>query len=168
MPATKFRALENEPFSGLFAVSNSIGNFTRVPRQAEREGSEQTVVLQDFRRVFLADEHGGQSDDRLQFFAVEELYRLSQALCIWRSIEQCRGELTFVDPGNAFIGQSVDDELDVLVTLGVLGGEIGAVRLRTVVARRLLKAGISSRLAERLLRMTDTSHQVQQIGFGCL
>src|ERR1700733_8555839 len=74
--------------------------------QAERGGSEQTVLLQDFRRVFLADEHRGQCDDGFQLFAVQQLYRLSQALRTWRRIEECRGELAFVDPGNAFIGQS--------------------------------------------------------------
>ena len=101
-----------------------------------RPGLQQAVLLQDFVSVVLVDQHRRQRDDRLELLAVQQLDGLAQAFGAWRRIEERRRELALVDPGHAFVRQAVDadDELDVLVAAGVLGGEIGAVGHRIVVA----------------------------------
>ena len=100
-----------------------------APRAAGR-------LLQNVGGVVLVDEHRRQGDQRAGFFAVQELDRLSETLGAWRCVEEGRGQLPFVHPGDALVRKRVDadEELDVLVTSGVLRGEIGAVSHRIVVA----------------------------------
>jgi hypothetical protein len=64
--------------------------------------SEQTVLLQNLRSVFLGDEHGRQGDDGLQLFALQQLDRLPQALGAGGGVEEGGGELALADPGDAF------------------------------------------------------------------
>ena len=105
-----------------------------APFQSLR-GSEETVLLENVVGAVLVDQHGRQGDHRLELLPVEQLDRLSQPLRARRRIKERRREEALVDPSHPLVGQPVDaeDELDVLVAPGVLGGEIGAISHRIVV-----------------------------------
>jgi hypothetical protein len=66
------------------------------------KNSQQTVLLQNLRSVVLSDEHGRQGDDGLQFFALQQLDRLAQAIGAGGGVEEDGGELALADPGDAF------------------------------------------------------------------
>src|SRR5580698_10817591 len=111
---------------------------SRASKNATRTAmlSEQAVLLENFVGVVLVDQHGRQRDDGRYLFSIQQLDRLAQTFGARRGVEECRRQLTFVHPGHALVGKRVDadEELDVLDATGVLGGKIGAIRHRIVVA----------------------------------
>src|SRR5579875_3632316 len=113
----------------------SNGGAPVIPGTPPRRASQQPVRLQDRIAIRLVDGHGGERDLMRDLLARHQLHPLAYAFRTRRCVKEGRGQRPVMHPFHAEIGDAVDaEELHLLLASRILGGEIGAIGHRVVVA----------------------------------